>query len=307
MAQKLNKKLVFVVGSLVLLVVLGGAITLVLRYRYDAERHVRAGDQAMAAGDFRKAADAYGRAVSKKASNLDYLGKFREAVVKIVPETETESRERYQQLLSVLSAEARVGRNDIARLRTYLEAVREQSEAFDNVGSWKAFSDRCDDTMRSYADDDPFMPIVRLYRGYAGFRRIDSLNDAERAAVVADLEAGAKAKDLSSFEKDLALGSLARMAVRERAIAGGAGRADRLEATQAALDAALARAKAETPDGLRTAMAEYELALMNAQGRRNDDTLDAVGVRLAKLALQSPDPIALVETGQILARGGANG
>ena len=48
MAQKLNKKLVFVVGSLVILLVLGGAVTLVLRYRYDAERHVRAGDQAMA-------------------------------------------------------------------------------------------------------------------------------------------------------------------------------------------------------------------------------------------------------------------
>ena len=307
MAQKLNKKLVFVVGSLLLLLLLGGLLTLALRFRYDAERHVRAGDQAMAAGDYKKAADAYGRAVSKKASNLEYLVKFREAVVRIVPETETESRERYQQLLSVLSAEARVGRDDITRLRTYLEAVREQSEAFDNVGSWKAFADRCDDTMRSYSDDDPFMPIVRLYRGYAGFRRIDSLNDAERSAVIADLESGAKAKDLNAFERDLALGSLARMAVRERAIAGGAGRADRLEATQAALDAALARAKSESPEGLRTAMAEYELALMNAQGKRNDETLDAVGVRLAKIALQSPDPIALVETGQILARGGANG
>lgn len=307
MAQKLNKKLVFVVGSLVILLVLGGAVTLVLRYRYDAERHVRAGDQAMAAGDFKKAADSYGRAVSKKASNLDYLAKFREAVLKIQPDTENEARERYAQILSALAAEARVARSDIARLRAYLEAVREQSEAYDNVGSWKAFADRCDDTIRSYTDDDPLTGIVRIYRGYAGYRRIDSLNDAERAAVVADLEAGAKAKDLTPFEKDLALGSLARMAVRERAIAGGAGRADRIEATQAALDAALARAKAETADGVRTAMAEYELALMNAQGKRNDATVDAAGERLAKLALGSPDPIALVEVAQVLSRGGVNG
>jgi hypothetical protein len=41
MAQKLNKKLVFVVGSLLILLVIGGAGTLVLRYRYDADRHVR--------------------------------------------------------------------------------------------------------------------------------------------------------------------------------------------------------------------------------------------------------------------------
>ena len=46
MAQKLNKKLVFVVGSLLLLLLLGGLLTLALRFRYDAERHVRAGDQA---------------------------------------------------------------------------------------------------------------------------------------------------------------------------------------------------------------------------------------------------------------------
>ena len=307
MAQKLNKKLVFVVGSLVILLVLGGAITLVLRYRYDADRYVRAGDQAAAAGDFRKAADSYGRAVSKKASNLDYLTKFRDAVMKITPDTENEARERYQQILSALAAEARVARNDIARLRAYLEAVREQSEAFDNVGSWKAFADRCDDAMRSYSDDDPLLPIARLYRGYAGYRRIDSLNDSERAAVVADLEAGAKAKDASPFEKDLALGSLARMAVRDRAIAAGAGRADRIESTQAALDAALARAKSETPDGLRTAMAEYELALMNAQGKRSDPAVDAAGERLAKLGLSSPDPIGLVEVGQVLTRGGPNG
>ena len=67
MAQKLNKKLVFVVGSLLLLVAIGGTVTLVLRYKYDAERYIRAGDQAVEAGDYKKAADSYGRAVAKKA------------------------------------------------------------------------------------------------------------------------------------------------------------------------------------------------------------------------------------------------
>ena len=92
MAQKLNKKLVFVVGSLALLVVLGGVVTLVLRFRFDAERHIKAGDALVAAGDYRKAADQYGRAVAKKATNLGYLEKFRKAILEITPETENESR-----------------------------------------------------------------------------------------------------------------------------------------------------------------------------------------------------------------------
>ena len=57
MAQKLNKKLVFVVGSLLIALVVGGAGVLLIRYRYDAERHIRAGDQAAAVGDFTKAAE----------------------------------------------------------------------------------------------------------------------------------------------------------------------------------------------------------------------------------------------------------
>jgi acyl-CoA-binding protein len=228
MAQKLNKKLVFVVGSLVLLLVLGGAVTLVLRYKYDAERHLRAGDQALAAGDFKKAADSYGRAVRKKPSNLDFLAKFRNAVLQITPETESEARERYQALISSLATESRVARDDPARLRAYMEAVREQSEAFDAVGTWKSFADRCDESMKSYPDGDPMALIAQLYRGYAGFRRIDSLNDSERAATVADLEAALRAKDLTPLERDLALGSLARMAVHERRVAGIAGRGVRM-------------------------------------------------------------------------------
>lgn len=307
MAQKLNKKLVFVVGSLVLLVVLGGAVTLVLRFKYDAERHIRAGDDAMAAGDFRKAADGYGRAVSKKASNLDYLAKFRSAIEQITPETDNEARERYQQLLGVYAAEARVARDDIARWRTFLGAVREQSEAFDNVQTWKGFADRGDDMLRSVGDEGLPAALARLYRGYAGFRRIDSLNDTERAAVVADLEFAAGNKDLTPLERDLAVGSLARLAVRDRAIASGAGRADRIEATQAALDKAMARAEADAPDGLRTLIARLELALFLGQGKREDAVVSDAAEKLGARALVIGDPTAIIEVAQILARGGGVG
>ena len=307
MAQKLNRKLVFVVGSLVLLVVLGGAVTLVLRYKYDADRHVRAGDEAMAAGEFKKAADAYGRAVSKKASNLDYLGKLREAIAKVTPATDNEARERYQQLLGVYATEARVARDDLARWRAYLAVVREQCEAFDNVGTWKTFAERCDDMERSVGDGTTAAAIAKLYRGYAGFRRIDSLNDSERAAVTVDFDAALKEKDLTPAERDLATGSLARLAIRDRAIASGAGRADRIEATQAALEKAVARAEAETPDGLCTLIAKYEQAMLAAQGKRADPALAAAGEKLANAALASDNGIVIIEVAQTLARGGSDG
>ena len=75
MSKKLNKKLVFVVGSLVLILGLVGMLSLVM-LQGNTERHIRAGDEFLAAKDYRKAADTYGRAVAKKATNLDYLAKL---------------------------------------------------------------------------------------------------------------------------------------------------------------------------------------------------------------------------------------
>ncbi len=307
MAQKLNKKLVFVVGSLVILLVLGGAVTLVLRYRFDSERHIVAGDTAVKAGDYRKAADAYGRAVAKKATNLEYLAKFREAILHVTPETDNEARERYSQWLSVLASEARIARDDLVRWRACLEALRTQSEAFENNASWKGFGERCDDMERMVAEGSSGVAIARLYRGYSGFKRMDSLNDTERATVVADLVAGLQSKELTPIERDLGVGSLARVAVRERAIAGGAGRTDRIETAQATLDAALARITAETPDGLRSAIARFELALLNAQGKAKDPAVVDAAEALSAAAGRTTDSMAIIEIAQVLSRGGVSG
>jgi len=307
MAQKLNKKLVFFVGSLVLLLALGGAVFFALRFKYDAERHIRQGDALMQEGDFKKAADAYGRAVAKKKTNIAYLEKFHAALLKIKPETENDARERYQQHLGALSSIARAAREDTARWRTYLGAFREQSEAFDNSQTWKSFADRCDEMLQAVSEDGLNNSLGRLYRGYAGFRRIDSLNDSERAAAIADVEAGLKSKELTLEERDLGVGTLARLAVRERAIASSAGRADRVDQTQEAMVKALERANAESPDGLRTAMANCERALFEAQGKAKDPQVTATMERLGQIASQWSDGIALLEVGNIMLRGGSMG
>jgi hypothetical protein len=59
MSKKLNKKLVFVVGSLVLILGVVGMISLVM-VQGNTERHIRAGDEFMEAKEYRKAADTYG-------------------------------------------------------------------------------------------------------------------------------------------------------------------------------------------------------------------------------------------------------
>jgi len=306
MSKKLNKKLVFVVGSLVLILGVVGMISLVM-VQGNTERHIRAGDEFMEAKEYRKAADTYGRAVAKKATNLDYLAKFKGAILMITPETENEARERYQQYLAVLESESRAGRDDLGRWRNSMEAFRTQAEAFDSTVVWNMLAERSENMLRTVPEEGAGAAIAKLYRGYAGFRRIDSLNDTERTAVLADLEAALKSSELTPVERDLGVGSLARLAVRDRARAATAGRADRVEAAQAAMDAAFKRAETETPDGLRTRIAFFERALFLGQGKASDEGVAANGERLVAAAEQCEDQMAILEIGQVLLRGGAFG
>ena len=60
-------------------------------------RNIAAGDRATAAGDLKTAVDQYGRAVRRKSTNLEYLGKYEGALRAYTARTSSEARERYQQ------------------------------------------------------------------------------------------------------------------------------------------------------------------------------------------------------------------
>ncbi|MFM7051356.1 MAG: tetratricopeptide repeat protein [Planctomycetota bacterium] len=306
MAKKINRKLVFVVGSLAIVVVLGGVTLLAFRYRYDAERHIRTGDALMAQGDYEKAADAYGRAVNKKPNNLDYLEKLEEATLKQVPQTASDANEEYGRLLTVVGAQAKVGRNDIARWRRFLEMFREQCEVADVVGQWKALGERASDMMGIVPKGDPCEALGHLYRGYAMTRMVDALNDSERAGIVKDLETAAASSVLTPTEKDIAYGALARLAVGEYARARATGRGDRIDAARAAADKALATAEKEAPGGLRTMLAQVERRMVDIRaGEQGSVAQELDAIRDKVLAMD--DGVAALEASTVMLRTGADG
>lgn len=306
MAKKINRKLVFVVGSLALVVVLGGVTLLAFRYRYDAERHIRTGDALMAEGEFKKAADAYGRAVNKKPNNLSYLEKLEDATRKQVPQTASDANEEYGRLITVVGAQAKVGRDDIARWRRFLEMFREQCEVVDVVAQWKALGERCTEMMGMVPKDDPAQSVARVYRGYAMTRMVDALNEGERVGIVKDLEAAAASGALTPVEKDMAYGSLARLAVGEYARARAIGRGDRTDAARAAADKALAAAEKESAGGLRTMFARIERDLVDIRADGQGSVKDQVAAIRDK-ALATDDGVAVLEASSVLLRAGPDG
>ena len=308
MSKKLNKKLVFVVGSLLIAVVVGVAGLFLIRLRTDGERHIRSGDQAIAAGDFVKAAEAYGRAVQKERTNVGYLEKFTDATLKIRSTTENDARERYGQYVSALASMARNGRGDVERWRTYLDALVEQAEALGSVSVWKSISDSCNDLMLASQPGSPGQAVAKVYAGHASFRRIDSLDDAERATIAPKIQEVAADPGLNAKERDMAYGTLARLAVLDLARATTGGVAARIEAAGKASDAALAEAQKNSPNGIQTAVAHFERALIDAKGNASDPALlEKIDAVVAAAEAADLDGLATLTTAGILSRGGIDG
>lgn len=308
MAQKLNKKLVFVVGSLLIALVVGGAGVLLIRYRYDAERHIRTGDQATAAGDFTKAAEAYGRAVQKKRTNVEYLEKFTEATRRIRSTTENDARERYLQYQQALASLARADRGNLERWRTYLDALVEQAEALGSVSAWKSISDTCNDLTLASQPGSTGQAVAKIYSGYANLRRVDSLDDAERAGIAPKLEEAIADQGLTPAERDLGYGTLARLSVLELARARGSGSDSRIAAATKACDDTIALAQKNSPNGVQTAIALFERAILDAKGNGSDPALlEKIDALRAAAEAAKPDGLEVLSLAGVLSRGGAEG
>lgn len=305
MAKKINSKLLFVVGA-------GGvsvaaAVGFLWWRSQDTDRYVREGDTLSSKGDYKKAVETYGRAVSKKPNNIKYLEKYNEGLLKVVPETQSEATERYGQFVASLQNLARADRDNVDRWRKYLETVVEQCEAMPSVASWKSLSDRATDMLSIVRPEGVEAQVAKAYRGFAGVRRLDSLDEPQRLKVLEDLKTAAACKELTPTERDRVLGSIARIAVDDLARAKGAGRADRLEAATAAADAALAEAAAASPDGIVTATALLERAIVDANGSADapeiKQRLSGVSVAAGKL----DQPMAVYAALASMSRGGREG
>ncbi len=305
MAQKLNKKLIFVASAIGVSVVALGVFA--YAWKLDTDRFIRAGDKLTAEGDFRKAADAYGRAVSKKPNNIAYLDKFSEALLKITPETQSESTERYLQHLGALQMSARADRDNIERWRRYLGEIDAQCEAQSAASAWKSMADRCDEMLSIVRADGAEADVAMAYRGYAGMRRLDSLEDTQRAKTLADLKSVVDSKDLTAEERDIVVGSIARIAIDSLARAKGAGRADQLEGAQAAVTTALAQAKEIAPDGVVVAAALLEQAIVDANGDTTQPAVATACAALSAAALKSDEPMHALTAINTLVRGGTKG
>ena len=259
-------------------------------------RNIAAGDRATAAGDLKTAVDQYGRAVRRKSTNLEYLGKYEGALRAYTARTSSEARERYQQFISVIASEARVKRTDAAAWTDYLSEIEARAALSDSAGEWKAVEDAVEEMSKSLPSDSPLQTLAQLHRGNAGFRRVGVLTPDERAAVVADLTAAAKAS--AGNDQATAWSLLTRLHSSVAAAALNAARGREAEESKVLAQAAFEELLLASPDSLQTRLAAVSLRAVG--GTVSDALVDPV--QFAPFAGQATQRAELMDTLNALLR-----
>jgi len=140
MAAKINTKFVFLLLTICtgLAIVVGALAFLALKD--DPTRNLRRGETLMAEGDYRGAMLEYGRASRKEPSDLNYLGLFEDALLRIRPETDTEAQELYNHRVNVLRLRAEIRSSDVDFQRALLQELYDYAIVAGVIDAWETLS-----------------------------------------------------------------------------------------------------------------------------------------------------------------------
>lgn len=170
MASRVNTRfvIILIVGVIALLGLVMFAWSVAIKSSDDLAKR---GDDFMAQGEYKQAEFAYSKAVNKDATNTENLRKWVEALEMLVPETETEYRDRFTgDYIGAIRKTATILRNDVAAHERFLSIGHEML----NAQYSREIADRIiDDANGSLAffDGDPSQvhewERLKRYRGLA--------------------------------------------------------------------------------------------------------------------------------------------
>ncbi|MDP6600863.1 MAG: hypothetical protein QGH76_01055, partial [Phycisphaerales bacterium] len=284
-ATRVNKKLIAIVVSCVLLA--GGIVAAFWAYNQfqSTARNIRAGDELMASGDFRQARKQYGRAVRKEGGNLGHIQKLREAIRSIAPGTPGEATAFYDEYVDTLVHEARYNPNSAESQLQLVYELYAAARITNTEAYWQKLRFACDTMLDRISEDDPRRYEAVLYRGLARLRTEDaSLTETfDEGYIVFPGEDDLQTALESDLGNDLAWAMLAhgRMAVYYRL--DNTGRKHQAEKNRELAERTMKRAMEAAPQGMEVALTHVREAILRRSRLQRDWAADRDAVTQADL------------------------
>ena len=186
MATRLNKRFIFILTAVIIVLGIGVGGVAYIAISGDAGRQVRLAQELEAEGNYVDATDRYGRAITKDPTNLEYYDLFENSLLKIVPESRAEARDRYNQYLAVLGRRKNVSvDNPESWSHLLLEFYRRADLLGPSAGDvWNDVQDQAQRMHEEFADsNDPAgmaaAQLARVYWIHAMSNRLDILKPQE--------------------------------------------------------------------------------------------------------------------------------
>lgn len=300
MASKVNTRFVLV---LMAALIGGGGIVgalWLLSLRNDAHRNVRIGDEAFAAGDFRRARGYYGRAVDKQPSNPEYLRLFEKAVLSITPATEGEAGEFYRDRIGVLKHDIRHHPNDAQAHLRLLRELHFVARQLGDVRGWETVSAAADEMLQQANPNDPAYALGKTYRALGMFRLWAIRSENERSKALRDIEEALV--QLPNDDLTWSTVITGQLAILEQMRSEGMSDTALVQ-QQRLIDEAIAKAVEAVPQGPETAKAQLlnlTLKAVRSPAAVNEQERDRASQRLASLLDVDCDRALLAEALPVL-------
>lgn len=306
MASRVNTK--FVVGLSVVVLAFFGAVGFVgMRVvKNSPEKLVRAGDEKVAAGDFKEAEKLYAKAVNKAQTNIEYMKKWKGAMTKSTYGTRVAFDEKYGQYVNLMRQMAAVQRTDLAAHQEYIGTLLKAASRMGQRNGYDAVERAADEAMNFFKEDPAKGDSLRRYRGIAAARIMaltGEMKPEEIAQATEDLQRALKLdpKDGESAEALVAIHQMRADAAKKDQ------RIDDMKAERQARDAFVAEYIAANPNEPRVLFQQLRTLLESGleeqvQGKEGDAVRKGIAAvqesmkpALAKtaLALEAASPDAI--------------
>ncbi|MBC23547.1 MAG: hypothetical protein CMJ32_06475 [Phycisphaerae bacterium] len=160
-----------------------------LKIKGNAERNIAQGDALMDEGLYLKAFSAYGRAVSREKTNVDYIRKMEEALASIIPNTRSEAQERYLTFLAIQDTKTRAQPTNPELWIEMIEHLVDRAQITIEPAAWAPVSNAAKLMSESVYPDDEMYPYADFYLGFSQLSNWQILSPSEREEAIGKIGA----------------------------------------------------------------------------------------------------------------------
>ncbi len=260
MASKVNTKFVVTLGAVLIAAFVGVTGLAYVVLNKTGETHASRGDKLYAEGKFEEAAKSYARAVGHERGNVEWLQKWRDALVRWVPSTEQEYLEAYRDhYLGILRQLATIQDTNAEAQRAMLEALFEEVQSTGGRGNaWESLVALSEQSLKRLDPMSAETKKVRRFRGLAQVYRMRSIEASAQQRTLAreDLEAAIEADPADVMSRLALVEWITQEAGRERR----AGRVDAAAEAMRRAQEAIQEVVATFPSDPRALLDAWQIA-----------------------------------------------